>query len=57
MPLHDHGMQTKPVVVEKQSQNQYQINGMKFHMRGYWEVTIKIETGSTEDEIVLGFNL
>ena len=57
MPLHDHGMQTTPMVAAKTSKNQYQVDGMKFHMRGYWEVTVKIDTGSTKDEIVIGFNL
>ena len=57
MPLHDHGMQTTPKVAAKTSQNQYQVDGMKFHMRGYWEVTVKIDTGSKTDEIVIGFNL
>ena len=57
MPLHDHGMQTTPMVAAKNSQNEYQVDGMKFHMRGYWEVTVKIDTGSTTDEIVIGFNL
>ena len=57
MPLHDHGMQTTPMVAAKNSQSEYQVDGMKFHMRGYWEVTVKIDTGSTTDEIVIGFNL
>ena len=57
MPLHDHGMQTTPMVAAKNSQKEYQVDGMKFHMRGYWEVTVKIDTGSTTEEIVIGFNL
>ena len=41
----------------KNSKSEYQVDGMKFHMRGYWEVTVKIDTGSKTDEIVIGFNL
>ena len=57
MPLHAHGMQTTPKVAAKTSHSQYQVDGMKFHMRGYWEVAIKIDSGSATDEIVIAFNL
>ena len=57
MPLHDHGMQTEPRVTKELSYGLYQIDGMKFHMRGYWEVKFLIEKGEATDSLILGLNL
>lgn len=57
MPAHDHGMPTRPRVTEELGQGRYLLEGMRFHMGGYWEVTIEIEAGPTRDKVVIQLNL
>ena len=57
MPLHDHGMQTEPRVTDNPDSGVYVIGGMKFHMRGYWEVELKISYRGKTETLNLGFNL
>ena len=58
MPEHLHGTTTKPVVKSGSSQGEYIVEGMNFHMPGWWEVTIDITGGGTRDlvrfQLVLG---
>ena len=46
MPRHDHGMVTLPVVV-KISPDTFRVDGVKFHMAGLWDVTVKAISGNT----------
>ncbi len=57
MPLHDHGLPTQPKMVAEKSPGHYQVDGLKFHMRGYWEVTISVEKGSINETLIVGLNL
>ena len=38
MPLHDHGLPTAPQVTLESPPGHYLAEGVKFHMRGYWEI-------------------
>ena len=57
MPLHDHGLPTQPKVVSEILPGKYQVDGLKFHMRGYWEITIEVRKEDTSETLVLGLNL
>ncbi len=46
MPEHDHGLPTKPRVTEELGGGDYKLDGMRFHMSGYWEVVVSITTDS-----------
>ena len=49
MPSHDHGLPTSPSVTRYLGDGEYLIEGMKFHMRGSWEVSLTItHQGSTQ---------
>ncbi|MDH3350592.1 MAG: FixH family protein [Gammaproteobacteria bacterium] len=54
MPAHDHGLPTRPRVTEELGDGDYRLEGMRFHMRGDWEVAITIEAdGKTDTVLVL----
>jgi hypothetical protein len=42
MPKHDHGLPTSPRMTRYLGDGDYLIEGMKFHMRGSWELLLKI---------------
>lgn len=48
MPEHDHGLPTRPRVTKELGGGDYQLDGVRFHMRGNWEIVVRI---STEDGI------
>jgi hypothetical protein len=55
MPEHDHGLPTKPRVTEELGGGDYKLQGMRFHMAGYWEieVTITVDSGTSKVTIPL----
>ena len=57
MPEHDHGLATRPVVVPGGDAGEYTVQGLRFHMGGYWELefTIKAEAGT--DKVVVPLEL
>ena len=57
MPLHDHGLPTAPRVIRESPLGHYLAEGIKFHMRGYWEMEIVISSDSFMENLSLGFNL
>lgn len=40
MPEHLHGMMTKPQVSESSNPGEYLVEGVRFHMPGWWEITL-----------------
>ena len=58
MPEHLHGTTTKPRTKPGTKPGQYLVEGMNFHMPGWWEVTMDITGGGTRDlvrfQLVLG---
>ena len=58
MPEHLHGTTTKPRVRPGPKPGEYVVEGMNFHMPGWWEVTLDITGGGTRDlarfQLVLG---
>lgn len=57
MPAHDHGLPTRPEATGYLGEGRYLIEGMRFHMAGYWEVILGIETDAQSDEVVIPLEL
>ncbi len=57
MPEHNHGLPTRPRVVENSGDGRYLIAGMRFHMRGYWELRLVIDDGRQRDEVTIPLNI
>lgn len=54
MPKHDHGLPTRPRVTAELGDGNYQLEGLRFHMRGEWELTITISVdGKTDSAVVI----
>jgi hypothetical protein len=57
MPAHDHGLPTLPHVTQSLGNAEYLIEGMRFHMNGYWEISITINAGGDRDTIIIPLEL
>ncbi len=57
MPDHNHGLPTRPRVMSEFDGGRYRVEGMRFHMSGYWEITIAIEAGASRDTVTVVLNL
>ena len=57
MPEHDHGLPTKPRVTRELGGGDYQLEGMRFHMSGYWEVVVSITTDTGSFEVTIPLQL
>lgn len=55
MPEHDHALPTSPKVTAYLGDGRYRVEGMKFTMRGLWELRFAISAPAGSDEAV--FNL
>jgi hypothetical protein len=55
MPQHGHGLPTRPQVTQYLGNGDYRVEGLKFHMPGWWIVQFKIDTGDQTDQVT--FNL
>ena len=57
MPAHDHGLPTKPRVTEDLGDGYYRLDGMRFHMSGYWEIVVTVQSDESEDTVVIPLTL
>ncbi len=57
MPKHDHGLPTRPRVIEELGDGNYKLDGMRFHMRGYWEISVTVATEEGETVVVIPLQL
>jgi len=57
MPLHDHGMPTRPRVTENLGEGRYRLEGMRFHMNGRWEVSVTVKADNRTDTVVITLDL
>lgn len=55
MPEHGHGLPTRPRVTRALGHGVYEIQGVRFSMGGWWELTLAIEAPAGHD--VVTFNL
>lgn len=56
MPEHNHGLATAPSLVS-QGDGSYLLQGLRFHMMGYWELVLTIEDDGTTDTVLITLNL
>lgn len=57
MPEHDHGLPTKPRVTEELGGGDYRLDGLRFHMRGYWEIVVSVTTASGVSTVTIPLQL
>ncbi len=57
MPAHDHGLPTRPRVTEELGGGDYRLDGMRFHMAGEWEITLRISADGESDTVVIALLL
>jgi hypothetical protein len=57
MPAHDHGLPTAPRVTEDLGGGDYRLDGVRFHMRGLWQMYFTIRTGDAEETVVISIEL
>jgi len=57
MPEHDHGLPTKPRVTEELGGGDYRLDGMRFHMKGYWEIVVSVTTDAGQFNVTIALQL
>ena len=57
MPEHNHGLPTQPQITKNLGDGYYLLEGMKFHMMGYWTITLTITDGEKSDDVTFELNL
>ena len=57
MPAHNHGLPTNPKVTQDLGQGKYRVEGVRFHMAGYWEMRVTIKANGVEDTVVISLEL
>ena len=55
MPQHDHGLPTAPQVTQDLGNGDYLVEGLRFHMDGWWEIKFVIKSAGQSDGVT--FNL
>ena len=53
MPLHNHGLPTAPRMTAEPGNGRYRLEGIRFHMRGDWELTVTIDVYGRRDTVVI----
>lgn len=51
MPEHQHGFPTEPEVTGHIGDGKYQVEGVKYQMGGWWEMSFEIEAGGESDSV------
>lgn len=51
MPLHNHGLPTKPQMTKYLGAGRYSIEGVQFHMQGLWEFNLSITANAISDTV------
>jgi hypothetical protein len=57
MPRHGHGLPTRPRVTRNLGDGIYQIEGVRFHMGGWWEFTLSIAGPRGTDTVTFNLDL
>ncbi|MGI9203962.1 MAG: FixH family protein [Woeseiaceae bacterium] len=57
MPEHNHGLPTSPRMTDSLGNGNYVLEGMRFHMNGYWELTVTVEAGGRRDTVVISLTI
>jgi len=57
MPEHNHGLPTQPQITKSFGDGCYLLEGIKFHMLGWWTVTISITNENISDTVTFNLKL
>ena len=57
MPEHNHGLPTKPRITAELGGGDYKLEGMRFHMSGYWEIVVSITTDHGTSKVTIPLQL
>ena len=57
MPNHNHGLPTDPRMTQTLGNGDYVMEGMRFHMHGYWELTVSVEADGRRDTVVIPLSI
>lgn len=57
MPAHNHGLPTRPRVTRDLGGGDYRLDGVRFHMRGYWEIVVTIRHDGIEEAVLVPLTL
>jgi hypothetical protein len=57
MPQHGHGLPTRPQITKYLGSGDYQVDGIKFHMPGWWIVEFDIAAGDQSDHVTFNLRL
>lgn len=57
MPAHGHGLLTAPQVRPGDAPGRYRVEGMRFHMPGYWEIRVRVGHADRQDTLMLPVEL
>lgn len=57
MPKHNHGLPTRPRVTEELGGGDYKLEGMRFHMGGYWEIVVSVTTDDGTSKVTIPLQL
>lgn len=57
MPQHGHGLPTRPQVTQYLGNGDYQVEGVKFHMPGWWIMEFDITANGQTDHVTFNLRL
>lgn len=57
MPQHGHGMLVDPRASRQTESGRFLVEGLKFHMPGYWEVKFTVTADGRADDLVFTLDL
>lgn len=57
MPQHGHGLPTQPKVTRSLGAGLYEVEGVRFNMGGWWEVTFAIDAPAGADTVTFNLDL
>jgi len=57
MPLHNHGLPTDPRMTQEIGNGDYLIEGVRFHMNGYWELLVTVEVDDKRDTVIVTLDI
>lgn len=57
MPQHGHGLPTRPRITQNLGQGNYLLEGLRFQMPGWWEVSLTITAGDQTDRVTFNLEL
>jgi hypothetical protein len=57
MPRHGHGLPTAPEMTDDLGGGKYRVDGVRFHMFGWWEFSFDIDAAPGKDRVVFNLQL